>query len=91
MSKINFEDLRKKLNETQTYPTVYMFKFIVKADEKQIALLASLFSTKEAQVTMRQSGKGNYVSVTAKELMLNAEEVIARYKKAEGIKGLITL
>ncbi len=86
-----YDSLRSKLEETTEWPSVYMFKFIVKADEKQIALLASLFSTKEAQVTMRQSGKGNYVSVTAKELMLNAEEVIARYKKAEGIKGLITL
>ena len=86
-----FESLRKKLEESTEWPAVYMFKFIIKSEPKQIALLESLFSTKEAEVTMRQSGKGNFVSITAKELMINPEEIISRYKSAEGIEGLISL
>jgi putative lipoic acid-binding regulatory protein len=86
-----YESLRKKLEETAEWPAVYMFKFILKSEPKQIALLESLFNTKEAEVTLRQSGKGNFVSFTAKEMMLNPEEIIARYKSAEGIEGLISL
>ena len=86
-----YESLRQKLEESSEWPSVYMFKFIVKSDPRQIALMESLFSTKEAEVVIRESGKGNFVSITAKEMMLNPEEIIARYKQAEGIEGLISL
>lgn len=86
-----YASLREKLESTAEWPSVYMFKFIVRAEKKQIAQLEGLFTTKEAEVTMRESGKGNFVSITAKEMMLNPEEVIDRYKSAEGIEGLISL
>ncbi len=86
-----YESLRKKLEENTQWPAVYMFKFIVKSDKKQIAQVEDLFNTKEAQVTMRESKKGTFVSISAKEMMLNPEEVINRYRQAEGIEGLISL
>ena len=82
--------LREKL-EMDPWPRVYMFKFIVPADNERIALVENLFNTKEAEVTMRTSKKGNFVSITAKEMMMSADSVIERYKKAEGIEGLISL
>jgi len=82
--------LREKL-EMDSWPRVYMFKFIIPADNERIALVENLFNTREAEVTMRTSKKGNFVSITAKEMMISAESVIARYKMAEGIEGLISL
>ncbi len=82
--------LREKL-EAETWPQVFMFKFIVPANNARIALVEKMFNTTEAQVTMRTSKNGNYVSISAKELMLSAESVIDRYKSAEGIEGLISL
>ena len=83
--------LRIALEELETWPTVYMFKFIVKSDKKAIAQIEALFNTKEAQVTMRESAKGNFVSITAQEMMLSPDEVINRYKSAEGIEGILSL
>ena len=40
---------------------------------------------------MRTSKKGNYVSVTAKEMMMSADKVIERYKDAAKIEGIISL
>jgi putative lipoic acid-binding regulatory protein len=40
---------------------------------------------------LRQSRKGNYVSVSAKELMLNSDGIINRYKRASKIEGLMAL
>lgn len=85
-----WESLREKLAE-QTWPRLYMFKFIVPAENSRIAMVENLFNTREAEVTMRTSKKGNFISITAKEMMLSAESVIDRYKKAEGIEGLISL
>jgi putative lipoic acid-binding regulatory protein len=82
--------LEEKLEKEQ-WPSVYMFKFIVPADNERIAQVENLFDTEEAEVTMRTSKKGNFVSLTAKEMMLSAANVIVRYKEAAKIEGVISL
>lgn len=86
-----FESLRKKLDEFESWPRVYMFKFIVPADNEKLAKLQSLFNTSESEVVTRQSRNGNFISLTAKELMMNADNVISRYEEANTIEGVISL
>ena len=90
MSKDPYADLRKKLVESGDWPRVYFFKFIIPSDNQKLAQVESLFGP-EANVSIKQSHKGNYVSVSAKEVMLNADKVIERYKKANEIEGLMAL
>jgi len=85
-----FAELRKKLENNFTWPSVYFFKFIIPADNKKLAKVQSLFGT-EAQVIIKPSNKGNYLSISAKELMLSVDEVIERYIRASKIKGLMAL
>ncbi len=85
-----YERLTVKLNEHHEFPSVYMFKFIVPSDNSTIARVEALFGP-EAQVVIRQSSKGNFVSVSARELMLDAESIVAVYRKAEAIEGIISL
>lgn len=87
---MDFSSLRDKLNESGDWPRVYFFKFIVPADNKKLARVESLFGA-EAQVNIKQSSKGNFISVSAKELMLNADRVVERYEKASEIEGLMAL
>lgn len=88
--KGDFSNLREKLIQSGEWPRVYFFKFIIPADNKKLALVEALFGP-EAKVSIKQSNKGNYLSVSAKELMLSADRVIERYEKASEIKGLIAL
>lgn len=90
MAKADYSELKKKLNESGDWPRVYFFKFIVPSDNKKLAQVEALFGP-EAQVNLKQSNKGNFVSVSAKEVMLNADRVIERYKKAAEIEGLMAL
>lgn len=83
--------LRQQLDESTNWPHLYMFKFIVPADNQKIAQVENLFNSKEAQIVMRRSSKGSYVSITAKEVMLNPDRVIERYKEAALIEGLVAL
>lgn len=85
-----YSNLRQKLEESTTFPHVYMFKFIIPSDNHKLALTEALFGS-EAQVTTRPSKSNKYISVTAKEMMLSVEEIIAVYKKAESIEGIISL
>ena len=85
-----YNNLRKELNKNPSWPILYMFKFIIPADNKKIALIGSKFSD-ESVITNKESTNGKYISITVKEVMLNAESIIDKYKELEGIEGLISL
>lgn len=85
-----YADLKEKLKEQHSFPSVYMFKFIVPGSNKLHAQVEALFGD-EAQITIRESSKGNYVSITAKEMMLSADNIISRYREASKIEGIVSL
>jgi len=85
-----FENLRVQLNKEKSWPLVYMFKFIIPADNRKIALVESKFSD-EAIITQKESTTGKYISITIKEAMLDANSIIDKYKEMEGIEGLMAL
>lgn len=86
-----FDALRLKLAESITsFPHVYMFKFIVKADNKTLALVEVLFED-DADIQHKESSKGNYISITAKQVVMSVDEIISIYEKAAAVKGVITL
>lgn len=81
------EKFRSLLDESNQWPDYYEFKFIVKADDKEL-ILSHLDGF---QVSERPSGKGNYISISARKLMQSADEIIAVYNRMSGIKGVISL
>lgn len=81
-----FEGLRKKL-ELESWPKIYMFKFIGEPD--RLDQLKYLFQS--AEVSIRASSKGKYQAFTAKMLMLNVEDIIHIYEEASKIKGVVAL
>lgn len=91
MEKENFyTNLKEKLENQFSWPQLYLFKFIIPADNKKLALVEALFGA-EAQVTTRQSKSNKFISISAKEVMISADAVIEVYKKAEKIEGIISL
>jgi putative lipoic acid-binding regulatory protein len=88
---MNKSGFKKLLEENYKWPCLYMFKFICPAKNENIAHLESLFNSESSEVIIRQSSKGNFVSITAKEIMLSPENVLNRYKEVEQIPGLLSL
>lgn len=89
--KEKYEKLKVQLEEGFDWPNIYLFKFIIPAENHKIAQLEKLFNTEESTVSIRQSSKGKYVSITAKEMMMGPDQIIERYLEAENIEGLISL
>jgi putative lipoic acid-binding regulatory protein len=85
-----FKKLQEQLEKDFSWPLVYMFKFIIPADNQKLARLENLFSA-EAVLNQKSSEKGNYISITVKEVMLDAAAVIEVYKQAAKIEGVIAL
>lgn len=84
-----YDKLREQL-ELQDWPNVYLFKFIVPNDSELIAKITALFDD-GADLNYQTSKTGKYVSVSAKELMIDVNSIIAKYEKATELKGVIAL
>tara|TARA_B100000795_G_scaffold268442_1_gene255396 strand:- start:595 stop:864 length:270 start_codon:yes stop_codon:yes gene_type:complete len=87
---MDFDSLRERLEEL-SFPSVYMFKFIVKSDLQKIAQIESLFQPEKAEIIRKESSKGAFISISVQEVMLSADEIISVYEKATKIHGVITL
>lgn len=81
------ESFRAKLEAISVWPSLYMFKFIVPAAEKD--KVKEIFTSHE--VKERPSKNGKYVSLTIKMLANSADQIIDKYKETNKIKGLIAL
>ncbi len=81
------EKFRSLLDESYQWPDYYEFKFIIKMEDKHHILV----HLEAFHITERPSGKGNYISITARKLIKSTDEVIEIYKLMSGIKGLISL
>ena len=74
------------LDEQIDWPSPYLFKFI--APRSELDALTDLFGD---EVTVRASSKGKYVSVTSEQMMNSSDAVIAVYKAAAEVEGVISL
>lgn len=84
-----FQNLREQL-ELQEWPNVYLFKFIVPNSEEALARTVALF-TDLSELNFHESKTGKYVSVTAKEMMMDVDSIIQVYMKASTIEGIVSL
>jgi putative lipoic acid-binding regulatory protein len=92
MNNMNpFEDrlfkLKLVLDETQTFPMNYLFKFIVPLSEIHHILLI----LDGMEIEQKASSKGNYISVSGRLMAYSSDDIIKIYRRASQIKGVISL
>ncbi|HKK09445.1 MAG TPA: DUF493 family protein [Bacteroidales bacterium] len=85
-----YNKLKTTLNKNHNWPSVYLYKFIIPDESEKFDRVLKLFDA-EASVSYKKSRKGNFISISGKEMMMSAEDVIYRYQKAEKIEGIIML
>lgn len=83
----NFDDFKQQLLDHYSFPTLYLFKFIVPSERSQD--FRNLFS--DIQFENKQSKTGKYISFSKKHRVNSSEEIIEIYKKAYTIDGIISL
>ena len=85
-----FDKLKEQL-DLMEWPNLYMYKFIIPNENEKLAQVTALFDYESAEISYHESGKGNYVSVSVKEVAVSVEQIIEKYQKASEIKGFISL
>lgn len=76
--------------EEKKWPQLYYFKFIVPNDNGKIESVKGLFSD-PSKITYNTSRDIRFIGISCKELMPDAESIIAIYEKASLVEGLIAL
>lgn len=76
--------------EQSQWPLLYYFKFIVPNDKRKIEMAKLLFSD-PSKITFNTSRDINYISISYKEYMPDADSIIDVYRRAGLIEGLIAL
>ena len=80
-----------QLTQSQSWPGIYLFKFIVESESENLSKLKSIFSVKKAFFFEKKSSKNKFTSLSIKVNMNSPKEVIEIYKTCSELKGVIAL
>lgn len=86
-----YDRLREQLENDTTWPTDYLFKFIVPASLEKIAEIEAVFDNMNAVMQTRDSSKGTYTSISVKVNLESPDAVIEKYLQVSKVEGVISL
>lgn len=87
-----YAKLKQQLQDTSIWPSVYLYKFIVKSNVSKITKIETIFNHTGAVIKTKESSNGKYTSISINVRMKNPDAVIEKYievtKKVEGVISL---
>jgi putative lipoic acid-binding regulatory protein len=87
-----YEKLKDRLYKTSSWPSEYLYKFIIKTDKRNLVIIEDLFNNVGAVINTKESKNGKYTSISINLLMSNPEAVIEKYKEViNKVEGVISL
>jgi len=86
-----YKKLKLSLEETTSFPTDYMYKFIIPTNKEKFASIEGVFNNLGAVIKSKPSKTGKYTSLTILVNMKTPDEIIAKYKEVSKIEGIISL
>ena len=86
-----YNRLKEQLAQNNSWPALYLYKFIVPADLEKIATIEAIFDGTYASISTRESSKGTFTSVSIKVKMESPEAVVQKYLEVSEVEGVISL
>tara|TARA_Y100000766_G_C18697744_1_gene502714 strand:+ start:335 stop:622 length:288 start_codon:yes stop_codon:yes gene_type:complete len=87
-----YQNLKRLLDDTSSWPSEYIYKFIYISNPENIEILKDIFKTSNADFKVKTSKNDKYTSVSVKIIAKNPDFIIENYKKvAEKIENIILL
>ncbi|MDQ1770783.1 DUF493 family protein [Labilibaculum sp. A4] len=90
MEKEKYTKLRYQLMESLTWPSLYMFKFIIPNSDEKVKAVKELFPA-DTEFSFKTSKDLKFIGITLKKEMESADAVIDIYMKAQRIEGIMIL
>ena len=86
-----YERLRVELDNSNTWPAEYLFKFIVPTTEQNILEVENAFNNIGAIIKTTASKTGKFTSISIDVAMNDATTIIEKYQQLSNIKGIVSL
>ncbi len=87
-----YKNLKQLLDDTSSWPSEYIYKFIYSSKTENIEILRDIFKASNADFKIKTSKNGKYTSVSVKIVAKNPDLIIENYKKvADRIENVILL
>jgi putative lipoic acid-binding regulatory protein len=86
-----YDRLKTELEISSTWPSIYMFKFIVPSLHENVNQVEMAFDCMGAVIKTKKSKTGKFTSISIDVQMKNPEEIIDKYLELSTIEGIISL
>ena len=87
-----YKNLKQLLDDTSSWPSEYIYKFIYSSKPENIEILRDIFKASNADFKIKTSKNRKYTSVSVKIIAKNPDLIIENYKKvADRIENVILL
>ncbi len=86
-----YDRLKVELDNSNTWPAIYLFKFIVPTDNEKIRQVELAFDGLGAVIKTTQSKTGKFTSISVDVQMGSSQAVIDKYVEVSTIEGIISL
>lgn len=90
-SKDFYTNFKERLQDVETFPTDFTYKFILTKEEEKLNFIKGIFLDKDAKFSIKESKTGKYNSITVTISVSDADEVIKYYKEVSKLQGIIML
>ena len=86
-----YERLKIELDLSNTWPALYLFKFIVPTIDDNIIRIEDAFDCMGAVIKTTKSKTGKFTSISVDVTVKDSQEIIEKYIEVSTIKGIISL
>ncbi|VAV83397.1 hypothetical protein MNBD_BACTEROID02-1894 [hydrothermal vent metagenome] len=86
-----FKKLKSTLDDTTSFPSEYMYKFIIPSNQEKIQNIENIFNNLGAVISSKPSKKGKFTSLTIVVVMQSSDQIISKYKEVAQVEGVISL
>lgn len=86
-----YERLIVELDNSNTWPAEYLFKFIVPSVDDNVERVENAFNCMGAVIKTTKSKTGKFTSISVDVTMKDAQEIVAKYQEVSTIKGIVSL
>ncbi len=86
-----YDRLQVELDNSNSWPAEYLFKFIVPSIENNVDFVENAFNCMGAVIKTTKSKTGKYTSISVDVTVENSNEIIQKYKEVSVIKGIVSL
>ena len=86
-----YERLKKKLDLSTTWPSLYLYKFILPSEKENILRVQEAFDCLGAVIKTTKSKTGKFTSISINVMMKDSQQIIDKYIELSTIKGIISL